>query len=477
MSGLKLSAVGSCSALWLWSLTLGWTTPVVAAEPAGPMLIGPSNRTAIAPVATSEELREARRLLVDLPGSDPLSAATNQMLLFGAGPSDADDDTTEIDVVEIEDDPATGDQLLETNRDRQAPGAVTKTPGVQAAKLSPEMLALCEKIRTVLARNYKRHQSARDNSPWEMMHAIIAYGVDTQIYKEGPGSETVNAIGYMCYNYPCRGQRMLYISGGKVDASRGVGVQGHGGQFLAILAQSRVMSNYPMMVDGKQFTLEDLIEREKETCVSGEELTFKLIALSHFLDPDATWTTSNGQTWSIERLVREELRAPIRGAACGGTHRLMGYSYALKKRAQRGKPITGDFERAQIYLRDYHRYTFGLQNPDGSFSTAWFERKAADPSIDRRIKTSGHILEWITFSLSDDELRDPRMVNAVDYLATLMLANDGHSWEIGPLGHALHGLLLYENRVFKNVVPMRTAPLADGQAEVTPLEARRLETK
>ena len=51
----------------------------------------------------------------------------------------------------------------------------------------------------------------------------------------------------------------------------------------------------------------------------------------------------------------------------------MGYSYALKKRIQRGQPVTGDFLRAQTYLRDYHRYTFGLQNPDGSFSTAWFE--------------------------------------------------------------------------------------------------------
>ncbi len=194
--------------------------------------------------------------------------------------------------------------------------------------------------------------------------------------------------------------------------------------------------------------------------MAGEELTFKLIALSHYLDPDATWTTPDGKQWSIERLVREELKAPVRGAACGGTHRLMGYSYALKKRAQRGKPITGDFKRAQTYLRDYHRYTFGLQNPDGSFSTAWFERKASDPSIDRRIKTSGHILEWITFSLTDEELRDPRMVKAVDYLATLMLANPRHTWEMGPLGHALHGLLLYDARVFKDVVPLQARPAA-----------------
>ncbi len=65
------------------------------------------------------------------------------------------------------------------------------------------------------------------------------------------------------------------------------------------------------------------------------------------------------------------------------------------------------------------------------------------------------------------------MVKAADYVATLLLTNDKHTWEIGPLGHGLHSLLLYENRVFKDVVPMKSSPLVDGDAAVTPLEARR----
>jgi hypothetical protein len=192
----------------------------------------------------------------------------------------------------------------------------------------------------------------------------------------------------------------------------------------------------------------------------------------HYLDSDETWKTPDGQEWSIQRLIREELKAPIRGAACGGTHRLMGFSYAVNKRLQRGKPIDGEFRRAQIFTQDYHRYTFSLQNPDGSFSTAWFERRANDPSIDRRLKTSGHILEWITFSLSDDELRDPRMIKATDYVANLLLANDRHTWEIGPLGHGLHALALYDERVFKKADSLDTAPLAtDGTTSAR--EARR----
>jgi hypothetical protein len=145
----------------------------------------------------------------------------------------------------------------------------------------------------------------------------------------------------------------------------------------------------------------------------------------------------------------------------------MGFSYAVNKRIQRGKPIVGEFRRAQIFIQDYHRYTFGLQNPDGSFSTAWFERKGSDPSIDRRLKTSGHILEWISFSLSDQELRDPRMVKAADYVASLLLTNDRHTWEIGPLGHGLHALAIYHDRVFKESLPLEDAPLATDQTSAT----------
>jgi len=148
--------------------------------------------------------------------------------------------------------------------------------------------------------------------------------------------------------------------------------------------------------------------------------------------------------------VREELQQPIRNAACGGTHRLMGFSYAVNKRIQRGKSITGEFRRAQIFLADYHRYTFTLQNADGSFSTEWFNRRGSNPDVDRRLKTSGHVLEWLSFSLSDEELRNPRMVKAVNYLSGILLADESRTWEVGPLCHSLHALRIYQRRVFKS---------------------------
>ena len=315
--------------------------------------------------------------------------------------------------------------------------------------LTPEMELLRKRLQTALAFYYKNWTlNTRDHSPWEVMHAIVAYGVDTRLHKGGPGGPTTTAIGHLCFSGICNNQPILTIRGGKLYALRGPGVQGHSGQFLAILAQSYLQRDYPLYVGGKQFTLEDLIKAEQLDCESGTELTFKLIALMHYLPSDATWVNFQGQTWSLDRLVREEIVQPVRGAACGGTHRLMGLSYAVRKREQRGEPITGVYLEAKKYIDQYHRYTWSLQNRDGSFSTAWFVRPEARNDLDRRLQTTGHTLEWLCFSLSDEQLRDPRVVRSVRYVTDLLLNEQISEWEVGHLGHALHALQMYNERVF-----------------------------
>lgn len=319
----------------------------------------------------------------------------------------------------------------------------------QQPTLTPEMETLRKRVQTALAHYYKNWTlNTRDHSPWEVMHAIVAYGVDTRLHKGTPGGPTTTAIGHLCFSGICNNQPILTIRGGKLYALRGPGVQGHSGQFLAILAQSYLQRDYPLYVGGQEFTLEDLIKAEQLDCESGTELTFKLIALMHYLPSDATWVNFQGQTWSLDRLVREEIVQPVRGAACGGTHRLMGLSYALRKREQRGEPITGVYADARKYIDQYHRYTFGLQNKDGSFSTAWFVRPEARNDLDRRLQTTGHTLEWLCFSLTDEQLRDPRIVKSVRYVTDLLLNERISEWEVGHLGHALHALQIYNERVF-----------------------------
>ncbi len=50
-----------------------------------------------------------------------------------------------------------------------------------------------------------------------------------------------------------------------------------------------------------------------------------------------------------------------------------------------------------------------------------------------------------------DELKQPRKVKAVNYLSGLLIAGQHRDWAVGPLGHALHALNIYDGRVFGDV--------------------------
>jgi hypothetical protein len=316
--------------------------------------------------------------------------------------------------------------------------------------LTRQLSNLRPRVRSVLKGYYRKTLNSRDHDPWETMHGMLAYGVQSRIRQGGPRGNMVTAVGWLCYNKPCKGQTLMHVTrDGELRAKYGVGLQGHLGQLLAMLAQCRVSADYPIHVGKQEFTIRDLIEAEKTTCYPKSELTFKLIALQYYLDLDDKWVNDQGAEWNFPRLLSEELAQPIRGAACGGTHRLSGLSLTVKRRLTRGEPLDGEYARADEFVKKYHQYAFRLQNRDGSLSTSWFQGRGDESDIDRRIKTTGHILEWLCYSLSDEELRDPRTVRAVSYLANLMYSNYDHEWEVGPVSHATHALLLYDERVFQ----------------------------
>jgi len=342
------------------------------------------------------------------------------------------------------------DESAETEKKPVANRALVDVPSGPLPPLSQNMKNLRAKVRRVIKSYYTRPLNSRDNDPWELMHGMLAYGVHSKIRQGGPRGETITLVGWLCYNKPSKGFSLLYLTPeNELRAKQGVGLQGHMGQFLAMLAQCQVSPDYPIRVRGTEFSINDLIEAEKQTCYPRSELTFKLIALMHYLDSDASWVNDQGQSWDIPRLIREEMAQPIRGAACGGTHRLSGLSLAARTRVRRGEPLDGEYLRAAQFVEKYQNYAFQLQNRDGSLSTEWFRGRGDEDDIDRRVKTTGHILEWLCYSLPEKDVRGGRTFSAVNYLSSLLASNFNHDWEVGPLGHAIHALRLYDERVFQ----------------------------
>lgn len=327
--------------------------------------------------------------------------------------------------------------------------------------LNNSQMQLRTKVRRVLAHYYNRPLNTRDRSPWEMMHAMLAYEVHSKVLQGGPQGKPTTAVGWLCFNQDCKRRSLMYVNNdGELRVRVGPALQGHHGQLLAMLAQSKVSKDYPMLVDKQDFTVSDLIEMEKRTCYPRTELTFKLIGLSHYLPSGATWMNDQGMQWDIPKLVSEEIRQPVRGAACGGTHRLAGLTLAYKKRIQRGEPVDGEYLRAKHFVTKYQQYAYRLQNRDGSFSTEWFRGPGNKDDVDRKLKTTGHLLEWLLYAATDKELKHRKTTRAVNYLATIMYNNRYRDWESGPLGHAIHALLLYDRMMFAPYDKQAPPPVA-----------------
>ena len=341
-------------------------------------------------------------------------------------------------------------------------------PAPPAAKLRPlsrNQQMLRDKIRNVLKYYYARPLNTGDRSPWEVMHAMLAFEVHSRVLQGGPNGQPITTVGWLCFNQPCRDRTLMYLNeDGDLRVKVGPALQGHHGQLLALLAQARVRSDYPMRVDEKKFTVADLIEMEKATCYPKTELTFKLIGLQRYLDIEDTWVNDQGMNWDFPTLLREEMRQPVLTAACGGTHRLSGLTLTVKKRQASGLPVDGAYAEAARFVGNYQNYAYRLQNKDVSFSTSWFKGTGDEADVDRRLKTTGHILEWLLYASTEEQLANYRTVRAVNYLANIMHANRTRDWEAGPLGHAIHALVLYDRFVFaKYDANPEAGPVAQGQ--------------
>jgi hypothetical protein len=314
-------------------------------------------------------------------------------------------------------------------------------------------------IRQCLSHYYTQFELVQGRSNWGMLHAIMVYGVDTKVQA---GDKTYSSIGWIAGNNICRGQRLVEEQNGSIVVKTGIGLQGHQGQMLAIFSLCDVPENYPIYAGDVRYSLRDVVDAEMLACQSDAELTFTLIGLSHYLDTESIWLSDEGETWTFERLLRAELSKQIVGAACGGTHRLMGFAHALRERRGEGRPIIGQWRRAEDFTDDFIEYAYQLQNSDGSMSTHWFEGREDNGNMDRKVQTTGHMVEWLLTVLPDTELQDPRLVDAVGFLLASMSNNRTNEWSIGPKGHALRSLAMFYERVYKSGPAWRSQRMARG---------------
>ncbi len=453
MSRTAQFSVSIVFGLTLVIATGGAGRPSLGDEPAGPRLVLPSppfgNRLIpenlaadVAERASEPEMPEAP-VLPDEPDS----------ALPDASATPTDDEPTDPegsdDAPEADDDDAADDE----------PEAAE--PAVPRRELSPAVAALRDQVRRTLAAHQAQSLSTAQNTATEVMDACRAFGCDTEVLEAVSLRKKLNGITCLTWNYPCAGFALLTISDGHLAGRIGYGYQAYPGQLLATLALARVPASYPARVGDNVRTVADLVEYEKLACREGTDKSAAVIGLMYYVGPDSDWQNRLGEQWSIERMLQEELAKPVVGAPWGGTQRLMGLSYVVRRRAKRDEPLDGPYRRAQDYLLQFHDHAFAVQNDDGSWGPRYLAARSASSDAGAALGSTGRILEWLVFSLPEERLSEPGVLRAVHWVDRTLRSGryapqntkSLRTEEIGAVMHALAALRRYDARFFQPADP------------------------
>jgi hypothetical protein len=335
--------------------------------------------------------------------------------------------------------------LLAVGCDRPAPEpAPLKTSDLPS---DDELRAMLDRALDYTLQN--RRLSSDRHAAWQIMHGALAYGRDFKVEHEG---QLVPAVDWALDGGPMKGFILRKGDAGVIsvlEPGTKTG-QGHADQWLAIIAQCDVPSSREVVVGDEKFTLGDLLKQSMWDLHEGQEASWTIIGLSHYLPLDATWQAKDGSEWTLERLIAMEAAADINGAACGGSHRLIGMTMALNryKKAHPGEPLTGGWKAAQERIDWAIQTARQNQQPNGAFSTHYFSRPGNSPDLAAHMGASGHTLEFISLALDEEQLDQPWIVAAADYLCGVFEKTKQVDMECGALYHAAHGLAIYRQRRF-----------------------------
>ncbi len=289
-----------------------------------------------------------------------------------------------------------------------------------------------------------------NNGFWTVFHGILGLGPSVTLKHPLLGIQ-VNAVDYIAGGGELRGLRFIPTEHG-IDVENGEQFvsQGHQDQFVAEMAQCDLPADRQFQIHGKKYTFMDFVRHSqmRARLNANQELSWTIVVVGQYLGTDISWTNSYGEPLRFEDLVRYEVDANVEQAACGGTHRLFGLQWAHNLHRRSGGKTEGVWKDLAMEQEKYQRLAQKYQNPDGSFSTEFFRSPGNASDMQLRMNTTGHILEWLAYSLPEARLREEWMERAVNCLALMFFEIQNQSMEGGTLYHAAHGLRIYHERVF-----------------------------
>lgn len=348
------------------------------------------------------------------------------------------------------------------------PATPTKPP------LSPEMAAFRDQVRRTLSHVYSRSLSAQSNLPVEVMAFSEAFGHTAEIASGNRSGQKINAVGALCWNYPCGGYKLLRTDGKKIVARVGYGYQQRPAQLLAVLALNRVPASYEIRIDDDHGTVADLVASEKLACGKGLDQSAALIGLAFYTEPGETWKDGLGETWSVERLLEAELDRKADASRADVIHRLMGISFAVKRLEAKEGASAKVVERATKHIEEFHDFTLGLQNDDGTWHPGFLAYRGTSKDDEGTLYSTGMILGWLVYSLPEERLEDERILRGLSFLNKQLAYRSGRrsgmpssSLEVVGQMSAARALSLYDVRYFTPRTPQEPVESDESKEAAT----------
>jgi hypothetical protein len=344
------------------------------------------------------------------------------------------------------------------------PGADTQSRPPEELVVKPTPLADGPRSRIEAAiENVRERELLTTNGFWTVFHGILGLGPTVMLRNPETG-ERVNAVDYICSGGDMRGLEFIQTKEGldvrNWAGGQGVG-QGHQDQFIAEMAQWGMPANQKFTVYGKEYSYMDFVHHTqmRARVTKNQELSWAILIIGQYLGIDISWTNLYGESLHYEDIVRYELDASVEQAPCGGTHRLFGLSWAYHLHLAKGGKKEGVWKDIRDKTIKYRDLAKRYQNPDGALSTNFFKEPGNAPDKQLRISSTGHMLEWLSLALPDDQLKEPWVQEAANALSLMILDLQGSPIESGALYHAVHGLLIYHARLYGGFTGGSPGPL------------------
>ena len=319
---------------------------------------------------------------------------------------------------------------------------------------------LANTVQAAIDSSRRRTLSTDVHTPWQIMHALLGLREDFKMNKKG---RKVDGLEWISNGPKFDGEDWFLTSewGGKAHPySKPYAFEGHANQSLAILSMLGLPVTHELKTGTKTITIADMINHAKMEINDKEEVSWSLWSLSRYLPPESTWTNKKGEVWSIDRMAQLQLTRllskPMMKHPCGGTHAMFALAHARNIRLQNGLPIRGIWLQVDQQIQKCITLARLQQQPNGQFSTKFFDAKVTEADFDKRIASSGHVLEFLMISLPQEHLNHSWVRRGIEATARDIMANRQSYVKCAPLYHAVNGMRIYIDRT-QNQTPAQLA--------------------